>query len=44
MQRLQQRLALRLARRPALLGRLAVDCRLDGIQLADPSQPLLGNG
>src|SRR3954451_8844836 len=44
MQRLQQRLALRLANGAALLGRLAVDRGLDGIQLADPSQSLLGDG
>ena len=42
-QRLQQRLALRLARRAALLGRLAVDRRLDGIELADPPQRLFGD-
>src|SRR3954451_10328314 len=43
MQRLQQRLALRLANGAALLGRLAVDRGLDGVQLADPSQSLFGD-
>ncbi|HZH47112.1 MAG TPA: hypothetical protein VEY31_10800, partial [Roseococcus sp.] len=43
MQRLQQRLALRLARRVALLGRLAVDRGLDGIELADATQRLFGD-
>src|SRR5215210_5946843 len=42
-QRLQQRLALRLAHRAALLGRLAVDRRLDGIELADPPQRLFSD-
>jgi hypothetical protein len=42
-QRLQQRLALRLAHGVALLRRLAVDRRLDGIELTDPPQALLGD-
>src|SRR3712207_61680 len=42
-QGIEQRLALRLARRAALLGRLSVDRRLDRIELADPPQGLLGD-